>query len=49
VPLHEIGARGVELLLAQIAGESRDVCRVVLPVQFKKGESTASFQSEPGA
>lgn len=41
VPLREIGARAVKVLLEQIHGGEKQPEKIVLPVQLKFGESTA--------
>jgi DNA-binding LacI/PurR family transcriptional regulator len=41
VPLHEIGARAVKVLLEQIQGGVKEPEKIVLPVRLKLGQSTA--------
>lgn len=43
VPLREIGARAVKVLFEQIHGGVKEPEKIVLPVQLKLGESTASL------
>lgn len=41
VPLHDIGARAIKMILELIQGGSSPNQQIVLPVKFKPGESTA--------
>jgi DNA-binding LacI/PurR family transcriptional regulator len=46
VPLAQIGARAVELLNRQIAGEDNSSETILLPLQLRHGKSVAKLRAD---